>query len=57
MLRYDIMEKKRVTRKEREKMIKIIIGISGLILFLIIRNFKKGNYYLHKSKNTKGEKK
>ena len=57
MLRYGIMVKKRVTRKEREKMIKIIIGISGLILFLIIRNFKKGNYYLHKSKNTKGEKK
>lgn len=36
-------------------MIKIIIGISSLVLFIIIRNFKKRNYYLSKIKNSKGE--
>lgn len=34
-------------------MIKIIIGISSLVLFTIIRNFKQRNYYLHKNKKFK----
>ena len=38
-------------------MLKIIIGISALILFLIVRNFKKRNYYLSKIKNSKGKEK